>query len=192
MGLDEAAFLPFTATFARVVPRYVDWLHQRDREGAVWIDGEREVSASPPGWSGVQMYGVIDRIDRVQGEHGSVIQLIDYKTGSAVKLRSRVSDPDEDTQLAFYAALMAQQPEALAELSAVYLPLDEPDSIRAIEHPDVARTAERLVDAVGHDLSRLREGAVLQALGEGSACEFCEARGVCRRDHWQATDEASA
>ena len=25
---------------------------------------------------------------------------------------------------------------------------------------------------------------VIEALGEGVACEFCKARGLCRKDHW--------
>ena len=44
-------------------------------------------------------------------------------------------------------------------------------------HPDVAESARAL-------LSSLAAGAPLRALGEGAACDFCEARGLCRRDHW--------
>ena len=33
MGLDEAAFLPFGAAFEGSVPRYVAWLHDRERRG---------------------------------------------------------------------------------------------------------------------------------------------------------------
>ena len=31
--------------------------------------------------------------------------------------------------------------------------------------------------------------AALPALGEGVACEYCAARGLCRRDHWAPPDE---
>jgi ATP-dependent helicase/nuclease subunit B len=186
MGLDDAAFLPFAATFERFVPRYVQWLHDRDAQGASWIDGERDLKAQPAEWSGVRMQGRIDRIDSVPGEQGPVTQLIDYKTGSAQALRNLVKTPLEDTQLAFYAALMAQQSEAGGEVSAMYLPLDDSDGIKPIEHPDVAVTAEALVREIGAELDRLRQGAAMPALGEGVACEFCEARGLCRRDHWEA------
>jgi ATP-dependent helicase/nuclease subunit B len=30
----------------------------------------------------------------------------------------------------------------------------------------------------------LRGGAGLPALGEGASCEYCAARGLCRRDDW--------
>ncbi|RQP22068.1 PD-(D/E)XK nuclease family protein [Piscinibacter terrae] len=185
MGLDDAAFLPFAATFERFVPRYVQWLHERDEQGASWIDGERDLKASPVQWAGVRMQGRIDRIDSVPGEEGPVTQLIDYKTGSGQALRNLVKTPLEDTQLAFYAALMAQQSEAGGAVSAIYLPLDDSDGIKPIEHPQVEITAQVLVQEIGAELERLRRGARMPALGEGMACEFCEARGLCRKDHWE-------
>jgi ATP-dependent helicase/nuclease subunit B len=188
LGLDDASFLPYAATFARFAPRYVRWLHQRDAQGAQWLDGERELNAAPGDWGGVTMHGVIDRIDSVPGDEGPVTQLIDYKTGSGKDLRERVKQPLEDTQLAFYAALMAQQSEAIGDLAALYLPLDDADGIKAVVHPHVEDSAVRLVHGVARDLAQLRAGAPMPALGEGRACEYCEARGLCRRDHWMPND----
>lgn len=190
-GLHDASFLPYAATFSRLVPRYVRWLHAREGQGARWSDGERKFTAEPPAWAGVQMHGIIDRIDRVRTPEGDRIELIDYKTGSAQGLREKLRQAQEDTQLAFYAALVMRQPEPSAQLSASYLPLDESEGLRMLEHKDVEATAERLVDGLGHDLARLREGAALRPLGEGAACDFCQARGLCRRDHWPP-DEAGA
>jgi len=129
---------------------------------------------------------VIDRIDRVPGAAGTVTELIDYKTGNAERLKDKLADPQEDTQLAFYAALLAGQPGATGPLAAAYLPLDESDTIAAIVHDEVEASAVQLVEGLGRDLARVREGAPLPALGEGEACTFCEARGLCRRDHWTA------
>ena len=187
MALDDAAFLPFEASFERIVPPYLAWLHERDAQGAQWLDGEVDLSSSPAEWQGIQMHGVIDRVDSApaaDGAGGPVTQLIDYKTGSAQRLRALVKRPQEDTQLAFYAALMARQSEAVGDIGACYLPLDDGDTVKIIEHADVQASAEQLVEGLGHDLVRLRAGAALPALGEGSACEHCDARGLCRRDHW--------
>jgi ATP-dependent helicase/nuclease subunit B len=30
----------------------------------------------------------------------------------------------------------------------------------------------------------IAQGAALPALGEGVACDFCKARGLCRKDFW--------
>ncbi|XVJ69019.1 MAG: hypothetical protein HEQ39_04665 [Rhizobacter sp.] len=184
-GFDEAEFLPYAATFRRLVPRYLTWLRQRDADGALWLDGERALRAEPAAWEGVAMVGEIDRVDSVEDEHaGPVIQLIDYKTGSVAELRKKIKQPLEDTQLAFYAALMSEQSQAIGTLAAAYLALDDSETIHVLAHPDVEHSAEQLLAGVAQDLKRIRAGSPLPALGEGAACETCEARGLCRRDQW--------
>ncbi|MBV9890459.1 MAG: PD-(D/E)XK nuclease family protein, partial [Rhizobacter sp.] len=185
-GLDEAAFLPFSASFAVLVPRYVEWLHAREAAGATWSEGEVELRAAPPALQGVELQGRIDRIDVV--DDGARIEVIDYKTGSSSRLKEIVRDRFEDTQLAFYAALVgAQHP---LPLRAYYLAMDATRGLELHEHPDVAATADVLLGGIAEDLRRLRAGAALAPLGEGSACEWCDARGLCRRDHWSREPDA--
>ena len=185
-GFDEAEFVPYAATFRRLIPRYLSWLHQRDADGALWLDGERLLRAEPVGWGGVAMVGEVDRVDSVMDEDaGPVIQLIDYKTGSVAELRKKIKQPLEDTQLAFYAALMAEQSQAIGTLAAAYMALDDSETIHVLLHPDVERSAEQLLSGVAEDLKRIRAGTPLPALGEGAVCETCEARGLCRRDQWE-------
>jgi len=179
-GLDEAAFLPFSASFDVLVPRYVAWLHEREAAGAAWSEGEVELRAAPEALGGIELQGRIDRIDVV--DDGRRLELIDYKTGSSSKLKEIVRDRFEDTQLAFYAALVGAQ--SSLPLSASYLAMDASRGLEVHEHVDVAATAAALMDGIADDLRRLRAGAALPPLGEGSACEYCDARGLCRRDHW--------
>ena len=179
-GLDEAGFLPFSASFAVLAPRYVAWLHERERRGAAWQRGEVELIASPPELDGVELYGRIDRIDTLGG--GKSLELIDYKTGSAGKLKADVRDRYEDTQLAFYGALVSSGSDL--PLKASYLALDATRGLEEFEHINVAESAKVLVAGIADELHRLREGAAMPPLGEGSACDYCEARGLCRRDHW--------
>ncbi|MET0335933.1 MAG: PD-(D/E)XK nuclease family protein [Rhizobacter sp.] len=179
-GLDDADFLPFEAGFADLAPRYIDWLYARDAQGAQWWQGEQDREVAPPEWQGIKLFGRIDRMDHVQGDEGRALELIDYKTGSAATLKDKLRHPLEDTQLAFYAALM--QPEAGVPIQASYLTLGR--EIKSLEHPGVEDSARALVEGVGADIARLRRGAGLPALGEPPTCDYCEARGVCRRDHW--------
>lgn len=187
--LDEAEFLPYSASFSRLVPHYLAWLHRRDAAGAKWLDAEIKLSAQPGPWGDIEMQGVIDRVDFFDQDGVPTTQLIDYKTGQAQPLRDAIK-LGEDTQLAFYAALMAAQGDAPGDLGAMYLMLDEADKLQELAHDDVQTSARVLVDGIGHDLARLRAGAALPALGEGRACESCDARGLCRRDHWPGSSEA--
>jgi ATP-dependent helicase/nuclease subunit B len=176
--LDAALWLPYRAGFESFAATYLTWLHKRDAAGWQWVDGEVPRDTHPPGWQPQRLHGVIDRLDRaIDGS----LQVIDYKTGAVPPLREKARDPLEDTQLAVYAAL---EPQAR---SALYLALDEARAPEAIQHQaDVAATAAVLVQEVGREMARLRAGAPLPALGEGAVCDFCEARGLCRRDHWAA------
>ena len=188
-GIDADRFLPFEASFERFAPHYAEWVHERDAAGAVWLEGESDRKVAPAELEGVVLQGRIDRVDRVTGEQGSARQLIDYKTASLQSLRNRVRDPLEDTQLAFYAALESLREAGGEEpLEAVYLALDDSQGIKDVPHPDVAGSARVLLHNLADELRQLRAGAPLPALGEGMVCEHCEARGLCRRDHWSDTE----
>jgi ATP-dependent helicase/nuclease subunit B len=41
-----------------------------------------------------------------------------------------------------------------------------------------------LLDGLQADMQAIAQGAALPALGEGSACDFCQVRGLCRKDFW--------
>ena len=178
LGLDAAQLLPFRAAFGHFAANYLGWLHARDTERWRFAAGEAALRSEPAVLGGVVLDGRIDRID-VHIPSGTR-QLIDYKTGSLQALKNKVAEPLEDTQLAFYAALVGGD----APLHATYLVLDDRKAPHAVEHADVAASAAPLVDGLARDLARLRRGAGLPALGEAGTCEYCEARGLCRRDHW--------
>ena len=182
LGLDAAAHWPFRAAFDSVAEHYLAWLHHRDAQGWRFAGGELERRCTPPDLDGLTLDGRLDRIDL--GPDGGAM-LIDYKTGNADKLSKLVRTPLEDTQLAFYAALLTDEPQEPPP-RAIYLAIDERKPPREIAHPDVALSAALLVEGLGTDLAALRDGAGAPALGEGEACEFCHARGLCRRDDWSA------
>ena len=139
--------------------------------------------------AGVTLQGRIDRIDQLQG---GMRQLIDYKTASLQSLRNRVREPLEDTQLAFYAALELLREEGEAgPLEAAYLALDDSQGVIEVPHREVMRSAEVLLQSLSDELRQLRDGAPLPALGEGPVCDHCEARGLCRRDHWQDAKDSN-
>jgi ATP-dependent helicase/nuclease subunit B len=183
-GLDAAALLPFRAGFDRFVELYLEWLAAHEKEGWRFSAGELAAETAPPELEGVVLQG---RIDRIDADAQSAAMLIDYKTGNADKLKKRVREPLEDTQLAFYAALLAH--EAIADapapaLRACYLALSERKPPMPVEHADVAASAQALVAGLAQDLKALRQGHGAPALGQGDVCRWCHVRGLCRRDHW--------
>jgi ATP-dependent helicase/nuclease subunit B len=179
LGLSPSELLPFRASFETFAPAYVGWVAGREAQGWLWHSGETAHALDLPGLSTLQLKGRIDRFDL--GPAGTS-QVLDYKTSNSAVLKERVRDPLEDTQLAFYAALLGAPPS----LGAAYLSLDDPKAPLLIEHPAVHESAAALLDGLTGEWQRLQQGAALPALGEGRVCETCEARGLCRRDHWGA------
>ncbi len=179
LGLSPAELLPFRASFETFAPAYVAWATAREAQGWWWHSGETDHVLDLPGLPTLQLKGRIDRIDH--GPAGAS-QVLDYKTSNTTILKEKVRDPFEDTQLAFYAALLG----APDSLGAAYVSLDDAQAPLLIEHPAVHDTAAALLDGLTGEWQRLQQGAALPALGEGRVCETCEARGLCRRDHWGA------
>lgn len=178
LRLAEDEFLPFQAAWPRVRDGYLDWLAQHEAQGLHYAEGERDANQ---GLGSITLVGRLDRVDRSAGGEPMVI---DYKTESPGVTRGRISQPYEDTQLAFYAALLPHD-----TLRAAYVNVGERDGTRAFEQVDVVQVRDALLQGITDDLDRIARGASLPALGDGEVCEFCAARGLCRKDFWSDAGE---
>jgi ATP-dependent helicase/nuclease subunit B len=178
LGLSDAEFLPFAAAWPAVRDGYLDWLVGHEARGMVFVEAEpwKELPLGA-----LRLIGRLDRIDRAADGQAFVI---DYKTESATVSKERVKDPTEDTQLAFYAALVADD-----TLRAAYVNVGEKSSgTQTVEQPEVVEARDALVAGILSDFTRIAQGAPLPPLGEGAVCDYCAARGLCRKDFW--SDEA--
>jgi len=180
-GFDPAELLPYRASFDDFAPRYLAWWRTLQAEGWRWGEGETEYRITPPELAPTGLHGRLDRLD----ELGPLRRLIDYKTTRYDVLSKRVKQPTEDTQLAFYAALLS--PREPDTLQGGYLTLDEAEAPRLLLHPQVQQSAQVLLEGLAEDLRQVRAGAALPALGEGAVCDHCDVRGLCRKDHWGPT-----
>ena len=183
LGLPEGEFLPFEAGWPQLRQGYLSALEKFEAsEGAPRYEAGEQ--AREAGLGPVRLVGRIDRIDRVGlgSEAGGATRMVmDYKTEASEKTKKRVNEPMEDTQLAFYAALLKED-----GLQGCYVNVGERGETMFILQPGLDAAREALEAGILQDLSRIAEGAPLPALGEGSACEFCAARGLCRKDFWTA------
>lgn len=173
LGLSQSEFLPFAAAWPRVRGGYLDWLAAHESAGATFVEAEawKEMPLGP-----LTLIGKIDRIDRLAD--GSAL-VMDYKTEAPGSTAQRVKQSLEDTQLAFYAALLTDD-----TLAAAYVNVGEKDGTRSYAQADVVGLRDLLLEGIASDMSRIAGGAAMPALGEGKACEFCAARGLCRKDFW--------
>jgi len=188
-GVSEEAMLPFSAGLPALAERYTRWLHEQEASGWSFQAAEVTIDPLPVGGEGLVLHGRIDRIDR--SADAKTVRLIDYKTTSRKSLEDKVRAPLEDTQLAVYAALQMAKQDGNGSVQACYLALDDADSVVAVAHEHVEDSARELTRQIAAERARIEAGAALPALGEGPVCETCEARGLCRRDHWSEVDEVA-
>ena len=176
-GLNEGDFLPFAAGWAQVRDGYLRWLAQHDATGARFQQAELQTS-QPLG--ALELMGTIDRVDAVSSTGESTVLVIDYKTENDTVTRKRIGAGAEDTQLAFYAALLSHD-----TLRAAYVNVGERGETQMHEQDDVVHLRDLLVEGIRHDFERIGQGASMPALGEGAVCDYCAARGLCRKDFWK-------
>ena len=175
LGLAQSEFLPFAASWPKVRLAYLTWLAEHETGGASFVQAEAWKEL-PLG--GLTLAGRIDRIDRLAGGQTLVI---DYKTEPRTRTADRITRAQEDTQLVFYAALLPDDTPA-----ALYLNIGEREATRAYRQSGIVELRGQLLDGVRHDMQRIQAGARLPALGEASACVYCAARGLCRKDFWES------
>jgi ATP-dependent helicase/nuclease subunit B len=173
MGLADGEFLPFAAAWPAVREGYLRWLVQHQAHGAAFASAE---TAHSQGVGPVKLVGRVDRTDTLPG--GEVL-VLDYKTENAAKTASRIKEPLEDTQIAFYAALLPND-----TLQGAYVNVGEREGTKTYTQSDIVEARDALIAGVLHDMERIAHGAPMQALGDGTACDFCQARGLCRKDFW--------
>lgn len=173
LALPPGEFLPFAAGWPQVRKGYLAWVREHEARGVQFAAAEED-KVRPLG--PVQIKGRIDRVDQLADGRRLVI---DYKTESLQATRDRVQTPFEDTQLAFYAALLEDD-----TLEAAYVNISERGVVTRVDQRSIVEARDALVEGLLQDLDAIEGGASLPALGEGQACEFCAARGLCRRDHW--------
>jgi ATP-dependent helicase/nuclease subunit B len=178
------AMLSFARRFDGLVGGYVDWLRQHAAEGWRWTAGEvrRQRPLVLDDGREVTLHG---RIDRIDADSSGAQRLIDYKARAADRLSASLRLAGEDVQLPFYGLLL----EGAAD-SATYLGFErarEGDSgITPVAPPHpFAELMQSVGNRLRRDLRRVAAGAPLPAIGAAAVCEYCEMRGLCRRDYWE-------
>ena len=171
LGLDEGEFMPFSVAWPGLRDAYLQWLSDYQASGAQFESAETQLKTE---LEGLALFGRLDRVDRLPD--GAPL-LIDYKTERAERSKARVAAGNEDTQLPFYALLSGADAPRAAYLN---LAEREPPSLHELQ--DLPTLAAQLLDGMRDDMTRIAAGAPLPALGEGSTCDWCDARGLCRKD----------
>jgi ATP-dependent helicase/nuclease subunit B len=160
-----------------LIPSYIEWQREREAQGWRWTGGEvdRSHEITTPAGRKLTLRGRIDRVDAHEGRFA----VVDYKARAVKPLKDSLSAPGEDVQLAVYALLWG---EAVSE--ALFLSIDRGEVAAVPEEGDIQALARATRERLAAVFDSLAGGARLPAQGIAGACEYCEARGLCRKGHW--------
>lgn len=158
------------------IPSYLAWQREREREGWRCQAGElastRQIALTR---GELTLRGRLDRVDAKGAEQA----VLDYKTQSLDNLKKKLKPAGEDVQLACYALLLETLPR-----QAAFVAVDE-EVVQQVEPPEpLAELAEASLERLQSMFQSLHEGAPLPAQGVSAVCQYCEMRGLCRKDYW--------
>lgn len=188
--------LAYERRFLGLIDDYVTWVQQHSSAGWRWAVAEQSLTR-PLALSDGCTVELGGRLDRIDGRADGALMVVDYKARNAEDLRRRLKASGEDIQLPFYGWLLCNPPLATGMIAAAYVAFDRgregASGVQMVAPPQPFATLVEEVNARLHtDLQRIADGAPLPALGAATVCEYCEMRGLCRRDYWEHDREHAA
>ena len=182
------------------IPSFIDWQLKREAEGWRYHDAELSVGfmvtlTDPDGVQReIQIAGRADRFD-VNTNNPSTAAVIDYKNQGTAKIKKRAERLLDDPQLLIYARAVNENAVAAhlpgrtieqAEWVSLKADIKKADDKIVRSHPieDMPAMMAQFSEQLSDDLEVLWARKPMKAFAPDSVCQYCEARGICRKGMW--------
>jgi ATP-dependent helicase/nuclease subunit B len=196
----DARIMGTLRDWQKQIPSFIDWQLKREAEGWEYHDAELPVGfmvtlTDPDGVQRViQIAGRADRFD-VSSQDSTAAAVVDYKNQGITKIKKRGEHLLDDPQLLIYAravnenAIAAHLPGRTieqAEWVSLKANIKKADDKIVRVHPveNMPEMMEQFADQLSHDLEVLWARKPMKAFAPDSVCQYCEARGICRKGMW--------
>ena len=195
----DARILGTLRDWQKQIPSFVEWQLNREKEGWRYHDAELPIGftlkiTDPDGVQrDIRIAGRADRFDIHQSDK-SAAAVIDYKNQKIKKITERAKNILDDPQLLIYArgatenSTEARIPgRTVDQAEWVTLRADlikEEKIIRARPVEDMSEVMSEFSEQVVNDLNDLWARKPMAAFAPDSVCQYCEARGICRKGMW--------
>lgn len=196
----DARVLGALRDWQKQIPSFIDWQLKREADGWRYHDAELPVGfiltlTDPDGVQrDIHIAGRADRFD-VHVTDQTAAAVIDYKNQKIKKIVDRAENILDDPQLLIYArgvnenAIAAHLPGRVmdrAEWVTLKADIDKADEkiVRAHIVEDMDDVMVQFSDQIAKDLNVLWARKPMKAFAPDSVCQYCEARGICRKGMW--------
>ena len=182
------------------IPSFIDWQIQREEAGWQYLDGEVKVGFDLSFQDGdgelkeIRIEGYADRFD-VHIHDAQLASVLDYKNQRYDKVKQRAEHLLDDPQLLMYAIGANEDQEShkllgrlVQEAEWVALKADlsrgEQKALRAQEVVNMPAMMQQFAAQITADVEQLWAKKPMQAFAPEGVCQYCEARGICRKGMW--------
>ena len=182
------------------IPSFVDWQLQRELAGWQYFDGEVKVGFDLPFQDAdgnlkmIRIEGYADRYD-VHVDDSKRASVIDYKNQRFERVKVRAAHILDDPQLLIYARAANEGQEShklrghqVEQAEWVALKADiskgEQKAARSQEVADMPEMMQQFSAQMTEDIEQLWAKKPMQAFAPEGVCQYCEARGICRKGIW--------
>ena len=196
----DARVLGTLRDWQKQIPSFIDWQIKREAEGWRYHDAELPVGFNltlrdPDGLpKEIRIAGRADRFD-IHSNNRSAAAVIDYKNQKITKIKDRAAHILNDPQLLIYTRAVNENPIAAhmpgrtvdkAEWVTLKAELDKGESknIRSNVVENMPELMDQFSIQIEKDLNGLLARQPMQAFAPDSVCQYCEARGICRKGMW--------
>ena len=196
----DARVLGTLRDWQKQIPSFIDWQIQRENEGWRYHDAELPIGftlslTDPDGVQrDIRIAGRADRFD-IHESDSTAAAVIDYKNQKMKKIVDRSENILDDPQLLIYAraanenTIAAHLPgRTVGEAQWVSLKAEidkgEDKNIRVHTVEDMPNAMAQFSEQIEKDLNNLWARKPMQAFAPDSVCQYCEARGICRKGMW--------
>ena len=178
-SLHPAQFEAFKKLLSRLSSSLLQWAQTRESASAL-----TEASFVRT-WKGqadsIELYGRLDRVEIT----ASGVSIIDYKTAGQSTLSSRARAPAQYPQLLLYAYLL-QDRYPIKDAAFVSIGAGVRGEVaHVMQEGDIQELIAQIQKTLDAALQGLQEKMPLPAHGTEPTCQYCDARGICRKDYWE-------
>jgi len=193
----DARVLGVLRDWQKQISSFIHWQLEREAQGWQFHDAEVKVGFDLPftdvdgNERHIRIEGYADRFD-VNIHEPKAASVIDYKNQNLTKVEWRSEAVLDDPQLLIYARASNESKKIFGRVvnAAEWVALkadvkkegDEAERTVAIE--TMPELMQEFSEQMTEDVQSLWSGKPLKAFAPDSVCQYCEARGICRKGMW--------
>ncbi|QWD99669.1 PD-(D/E)XK nuclease family protein [Polynucleobacter sp. JS-Mosq-20-D10] len=193
----DARVLGVLRDWQKQIPSFIQWQLDREARGWQFHDAEVKVGFDLPftdidgNERHIRIEGYADRFD-VSVHDPELASVIDYKNQNLTKVKQRSEAVLDDPQLLIYARASNEGKEipgravSAAEWVALKAEVkkDGDGAERSVVIAEMPDLMQAFSEQMTEDVQSLWSGKPLKAFAPDSVCQYCEARGICRKGMW--------